>query len=77
MLEYGELTNEDRCDSCSQPARAVVLVNIESSALYFCGHHFRKHKKALDDQEIYYSVPDWVADLSMPQPSAPLAEVEA
>lgn len=39
------LTKADRCDACS--AQALVVVQMVSGVLLFCGHHFRKHEERL------------------------------
>lgn len=41
-----QLKVEDRCDRCG--AQAFVIVRGVNGELYFCGHHFSKHEKALD-----------------------------
>ena len=35
------------CDSC-QAARASYLIKLLDGELAFCGHHYNKHKEALD-----------------------------
>lgn len=35
----------DRCDRCG--AQALVLTKGVSGELFFCGHHFVEHEKAL------------------------------
>ena len=32
----------DRCDACN--AQAFVVAKKDSKELFFCGHHFTKHK---------------------------------
>ena len=41
----------DRCDSCN--AEAFVLVKMISGELMFCGHHYMKNQKALDNQSYH------------------------
>lgn len=41
-----QLVLSDRCDRCS--SQAFVLVKMVAGELYFCGHHYSKHQKALD-----------------------------
>ena len=36
-----------QCDSC--PAQALYLVRSTNGELSFCGHHYNKNKKALDN----------------------------
>lgn len=62
-MDFEELTGADKCDSCLQPARAVVLINADTSPLYFCGHHFRKNRLILDARGYSYSVPDFEISL--------------
>ena len=45
---------QDRCDSCK--AEALVWVNGVNGELMFCGHHYAKNEKAL--QEFAYEVID-------------------
>lgn len=40
-----QLKVEDRCDRCG--AQAFVIIKGVNGELYFCGHHFSKHEKAL------------------------------
>jgi hypothetical protein len=43
------LTAEDRCDRCG--AKAAKATRLGSGAvLYWCVHHWRKHKDALERQ---------------------------
>lgn len=44
-----------RCDAgCNTPSAALFLRSEENeSPLGFCGHHFRKHKSALDIESLY------------------------
>lgn len=44
-----------RCDAgCNTPSAALILRTEENTApLGFCGHHFRKHKAALDVDSLY------------------------
>lgn len=37
---------QDRCDSCG--AEAFVQVELHEGLLLFCGHHYNKHKDALE-----------------------------
>lgn len=39
------LTVADRCDACN--AQAFVIAKKESKELFFCGHHFAKHKEVV------------------------------
>jgi len=46
------MTSEDiapayHCDACSV-ARAVYLIKLLDGELAMCGHHYSKHKEALD-----------------------------
>ena len=41
------LTALDRCDSCS--AQALVWVQGVTGELMFCGHHYNKNEKALNN----------------------------
>jgi ribosomal protein L37E len=41
-----QLKISDRCDRCG--AQAFVIVKMVAGELYFCGHHFNKHSKALN-----------------------------
>lgn len=40
------MTAHDRCDACG--AQAYVSVSMISGELLFCGHHYEKHKVALE-----------------------------
>lgn len=40
-----QLVLADRCDRCG--SQAFVLVKMVAGELYFCGHHYNKHEKAL------------------------------
>lgn len=40
-----QLLVSDRCDRCG--SQAFVLVKMVAGELYFCGHHYNKHEKAL------------------------------
>lgn len=40
------LTAQDRCDQCG--AQAYVRVSLKSGDLYFCAHHGRKQRAALE-----------------------------
>lgn len=64
-MEFEELTGADKCDSCLQPAKAVVLIDTDHSPLYFCGHHFRKNADAFNARGYPYSVPDFEVDLKV------------
>jgi len=46
MIKESVLQVIDRCDACQ--AQAFVIVKGVSGELYFCGHHYSKHQKALD-----------------------------
>ena len=41
------LTPGDFCDRCTV-GRAVARATVGTRALYFCGHHLRDHREALD-----------------------------
>ena len=36
----------DRCDRCG--AQAFVMITGVNGELYFCGHHYSQHEKALE-----------------------------
>jgi hypothetical protein len=40
-----QLVLADRCDRCG--SQAFVLVKMVAGELYFCGHHYSQHEKAL------------------------------
>lgn len=42
-----QLLVSDRCDRCG--SQAFVLVKMVSGELFFCGHHYSKHQKSLDN----------------------------
>ncbi|WIB65414.1 hypothetical protein [Curtobacterium sp. MCBD17_040] len=44
-------TSNDRCDACG--AQAYVAATFLASELLFCGHHYRKHQNAIEEQAAY------------------------
>jgi hypothetical protein len=48
-MTMDELTNWIGCDS-SCPAQAMYMVKLIDGELAFCGHHYTKHKGALDEK---------------------------
>ena len=40
------LNASDRCDSCG--AQAYAQAFFKEGSLLFCGHHFKKHREALE-----------------------------
>jgi hypothetical protein len=37
----------DRCDRCGPAVQAFAMAYVLEVKLFFCGHHFRKHRDAL------------------------------
>lgn len=40
-----------QCESCIQVAQVRVTMH-SGTQLYFCGHHYRNHEEALEDQAL-------------------------
>ena len=45
VVDFPPLTKTDRCDRCPAQARAITMH--QGGLLYWCAHHFKYHRKAL------------------------------
>ena len=55
MIKESVLEVADRCDACQ--AQAFVIVKGVSGELYFCGHHYAKNEKVIDERDKINSKP--------------------
>lgn len=46
-LAIGLINQSDRCDRCSAQAKVLAVLNA-GGELYFCAHHARTHRSALE-----------------------------
>lgn len=58
VKEERVLTLNDRCDSASCGAAALVKVSGVSGELYFCGHHYNKFENSESMKKFAFDIVD-------------------